>query len=90
MGFSGNWTTMKKGNRKRGEQPLYRREPQLFIKMMAIITRAWIYWYKGDVTGKPVIASGDVLEYIKVWKNLEEDLSDLLLVLNIKRTEIKS
>jgi gamma-glutamylcyclotransferase (GGCT)/AIG2-like uncharacterized protein YtfP len=24
---------------------------------------AWIYWYKGDVTGKPIIESGDVFEY---------------------------
>jgi gamma-glutamylcyclotransferase (GGCT)/AIG2-like uncharacterized protein YtfP len=26
---------------------------------------AWIYWYTGDVTGKPVVESGDVLEYLK-------------------------
>ena len=26
-------------------------------------TKAWIYWYHGDVEGKPVIESGDVLEY---------------------------
>ena len=26
---------------------------------------AWIYWYKCDVTDKPVVESGDVLEYIK-------------------------
>jgi gamma-glutamylcyclotransferase (GGCT)/AIG2-like uncharacterized protein YtfP len=26
---------------------------------------AWIYWYKCDVTGKPVIESGDVLEYMQ-------------------------
>lgn len=26
---------------------------------------AWIYWYKCDVTDKPVIESGDVLEYIR-------------------------
>jgi hypothetical protein len=23
-----------------------------------------VYWYNGDVTGKPVIESGDVLEYL--------------------------
>ena len=28
-------------------------------------TEAWIYWYNGDVTGKPLIESGDVLEYIR-------------------------
>jgi gamma-glutamylcyclotransferase (GGCT)/AIG2-like uncharacterized protein YtfP len=27
--------------------------------------KAWIYWYTGDVNGKPVVESGDVLEYIK-------------------------
>lgn len=26
---------------------------------------AWIYWYKCDVTGNPVIESGDVLEYMR-------------------------
>jgi gamma-glutamylcyclotransferase (GGCT)/AIG2-like uncharacterized protein YtfP len=26
---------------------------------------AWIYWYKCDVKGKPVIESGDVLEYLR-------------------------
>jgi gamma-glutamylcyclotransferase (GGCT)/AIG2-like uncharacterized protein YtfP len=26
---------------------------------------AWIYWYKCDVSDKPVIQSGDVLEYIR-------------------------
>lgn len=27
--------------------------------------RAYIYWYTGDVSGKPVVESGDVLEYIQ-------------------------
>jgi gamma-glutamylcyclotransferase (GGCT)/AIG2-like uncharacterized protein YtfP len=27
--------------------------------------RAWIYWYTGDITGKPVVESGDVLAYLK-------------------------
>jgi len=26
---------------------------------------AWIYWYHGDVTDKPVIESGDVLQYME-------------------------
>lgn len=26
---------------------------------------SWIYWYQGDVAGKPVIPSGDVTEYIQ-------------------------
>ena len=27
-------------------------------------TAAWIYWYHGDVEGKPVIESGDVLQFM--------------------------
>jgi gamma-glutamylcyclotransferase (GGCT)/AIG2-like uncharacterized protein YtfP len=27
--------------------------------------QAWIYWYTGDTIGKPVVESGDVLEYIR-------------------------
>ena len=29
------------------------------------VVQAWVYWYNGDVTGKPVVASGDILEYLK-------------------------
>jgi gamma-glutamylcyclotransferase (GGCT)/AIG2-like uncharacterized protein YtfP len=28
-------------------------------------TDAWVYWYNGFVDGKPIIASGDVLAYMK-------------------------
>ena len=28
------------------------------------VTHAWIYWYNGDVNDKPVIESGDVLQYM--------------------------
>ena len=28
------------------------------------ITHAWIYWYNGDVNDKPLIDSGDVLQYM--------------------------
>ena len=28
-------------------------------------TKAWIYWYHGDVEGKPVIESGDVLQHMQ-------------------------
>jgi gamma-glutamylcyclotransferase (GGCT)/AIG2-like uncharacterized protein YtfP len=51
-----------------GEQPLYYRELTTVCRDDGSITEAWIYWYKGDVTGKPVVASGDVLEYIKSGK----------------------
>ena len=26
--------------------------------------QAWVYWYNGDVAGKPVITSGDVMDYL--------------------------
>jgi len=46
------------------EQPMYRREiADIFIN--DAIVPAWIYWYNGDVSGKPVIASGDILDYLK-------------------------
>ncbi len=32
------------------------------------ITNAWIYWYQGDVDDKPVIESGDVLQYMEQKK----------------------
>jgi gamma-glutamylcyclotransferase (GGCT)/AIG2-like uncharacterized protein YtfP len=45
------------------EMQLYRRElTNVFIKNEII--PAWIYWYSGNVSGKPVIASGDMMEYL--------------------------
>ncbi|MGZ8517511.1 MAG: gamma-glutamylcyclotransferase family protein, partial [Chitinophagaceae bacterium] len=47
-----------------GEQPLYRREiADIFIN--DAIVPAWIYWYNGDVSGKPGITSGDIMDYLK-------------------------
>ncbi len=47
-----------------GEEQLYRRElAEVFINNS--ITTVWIYWYHGEVSGKPVIESGDMMEYIK-------------------------
>ena len=46
------------------ELPLYRREiADVFIN--DAIVPAWIYWYNGDVSGKPEISSGDILDYLK-------------------------
>lgn len=46
------------------EVQLYRRElAEAIIADKNII--AWMYWYNGDVKGKPEIVSGDVLEYLK-------------------------
>jgi gamma-glutamylcyclotransferase (GGCT)/AIG2-like uncharacterized protein YtfP len=50
-----------------GEVPLYRREiTDVFIN--GEITTAWIYWYNAEVSGKRVIESGDMLEYLKQHK----------------------
>lgn len=44
---------------------LYRRELTAVFKEDGSATEAWIYWFTGDVSGKPAIDSGDVMEYIK-------------------------
>lgn len=46
-----------------GDQPLYYRAVT-DVNINGEIKPAWIYWFNGDVTGKPVIASGDVIEYL--------------------------
>lgn len=47
-----------------GETPLYYRAVT-DVYISGSIMSAWVYWYNGDVSGRPVIASGDVLEYLK-------------------------
>ena len=49
------------------EVQLYRREI-VEVYFNNEITKAWIYWYNGDITGKPLIASGDMLEYFNAKK----------------------
>ena len=50
-------------NVEANEERLYQRKiTDVFIN--DLVTPAWVYWYIGDVTGKPVIASGDILEYL--------------------------
>ena len=45
-------------------------ETQLYKRDIAEVqvnnekTNAWIYWYHGDIEDKPVIESGDVLQYM--------------------------
>jgi gamma-glutamylcyclotransferase (GGCT)/AIG2-like uncharacterized protein YtfP len=46
------------------EAQLYRREVAE-IQTGTETVMAWMYWYSGDVSGKPHIASGDVIEYLK-------------------------
>ena len=46
------------------ETPLYHRDiTDVYID--GNTTTAWIYWYHGDVEGKPVIESGDVLQHLQ-------------------------
>jgi gamma-glutamylcyclotransferase (GGCT)/AIG2-like uncharacterized protein YtfP len=47
-----------------GETPLYERKVTE-VHINDKVTQAWVYWYNGDVSGKPVITSGDMLEYLK-------------------------
>ena len=50
-----------------GEVQMYRREITEAFKNGQHFP-AWIYWFNGDVSGKPVIASGDMLEYLRLKK----------------------
>ena len=45
------------------EVQLYRREVTE-VQINNETTHAWIYWYNGDVSGHPLIASGDMMEYL--------------------------
>lgn len=47
------------------EMRLYKRVLTPVYNEEGSTVNAWIYWYQGDVAGKPVIASGDVTEYIQ-------------------------
>ena len=49
------------------EVQLYKRElTEVFLGDGT--TPAWIYWYVGNVTGKPLIESGDLIEYLQQKK----------------------
>lgn len=45
-----------------GEKPLYRRELTIVYKDDGEITDAWMYWFNGDVSGKPIIAPADIVD----------------------------
>lgn len=50
-------------NAEEHEICLFKREiTEVFINDSAK-TQAWVYWFNGDVTGNPVITSGDALKY---------------------------
>jgi gamma-glutamylcyclotransferase (GGCT)/AIG2-like uncharacterized protein YtfP len=47
-----------------GEKSLYRRElSEIVLADNNTPTTAWVYWYNGDVSGCPIVESGDVMEY---------------------------
>ena len=48
-----------------GHSPLYRREIATVYAEDGTVGESWVYWYNGDISGRPVISSGDVLEYVK-------------------------
>ena len=54
-------------NPEPGENALYIRE-MTTVYINDQTTHAWIYWYNNDVSGKPLIASGDVLDYLQQKK----------------------
>lgn len=51
-------------NSEPGNRPLYKRETA-DIYREGNATRAWLYWYNGDVTGMPILEMGDVLRYLQ-------------------------
>ncbi len=55
-------------NAEEGNTALYTRENTIVYIGTEQIS-AWIYWYNGDVTGREIIASGDVADYFKQMNN---------------------
>jgi len=54
-------------NVEAGEIQLYRRDlTEVYFNDK--ITHAWIYWYNADVSGRPLIDSGDMLKYLQQKK----------------------
>lgn len=54
-------------NAEENETPLYQRVIA-DIEIENAITKAWVYWFTGNVANKPELASGDVLDYLKKMK----------------------
>ncbi len=46
------------------EPVLYKRE-EVVVYQKGEPQNAWIYWFNGDVSGKPEIESGDLLQYLQ-------------------------
>lgn len=47
------------------ENPFYRRKLAEVTKADGTPVTSWVYWYAGDVSGKPVINSGNVWDFVK-------------------------
>jgi gamma-glutamylcyclotransferase (GGCT)/AIG2-like uncharacterized protein YtfP len=59
-------------NTENGEKPLYRRE-ETRVYTNAGETKAWIYWFNGDTTGRTCIESGDVLAFMQKKTKTNDD-----------------
>lgn len=55
-------------NPEEDETCVYRRD-KVNINLNDVVVTAWAYWYSGSTDGLPVIACGDVLEYLAEKKN---------------------
>ena len=51
-------------NAEEGEQPMYKRE-EVLVYQNGQPVAAWIYWFNGDITSRPEIESGDLLQYLQ-------------------------
>jgi gamma-glutamylcyclotransferase (GGCT)/AIG2-like uncharacterized protein YtfP len=55
-------------NPEEGEQALFTRQlATVYVDGNA--TQAWIYWFNGNVSNKPLIQTGDILQYIEQKKH---------------------
>ena len=55
-------------NTEEGETALYKRSiGEVYIANTT--EKAWIYWFTGDISNRPIVESGDVLKYVEQKKN---------------------
>ena len=50
-------------NPEEGIYSAYRRDA-VSVEYKDQVVTAWIYWFNGDISGKPLVSSGDVLLYM--------------------------
>lgn len=51
-------------NVEEGEKAMYKRE-EVIAYIKGEPHKAWIYWFNGEISGKPEIESGDLLQYLQ-------------------------